>query len=432
MRARRRDPVRRTLAVFAVLGLVLLVIVGTVGVVVLRRVAIDRSIENARQLTALSARIVQPRVENGLVSGDADSTVRIASIVSEAVLHPPVAAVKIWAPDGTLVYGNDLQLIGRRFPAVAEEFHAVAPHTVVTRLADPAQPQNRDVPGADRLLVSFARLRTPDGTPLLFETYQRYSTIADSQRGLLSDFAPVLIVTLVAFAVLLVPLVLVLARRLRRAAEEREQLLLRAIDSSARERRRIAGDIHDGPVQELSGLGMQLAAEADRAREPETRSALGDAAAAVRASVRTLRSAIFGIYPPNVRAAGLGPALSDLTARLPGEGLELELDVGDPQGYGPDVDALIFRACSEALRNVEAHADARHIGVRVFRDDGRAVLEVKDDGRGLRGDDLALASDGGHLGLQLLRDVLRDSDGDLRISRARDGGTVVHVEVPVG
>jgi two-component system NarL family sensor kinase len=432
MSPRRHDPVRRAVLLSAVPGLLLLLVVGTVGVVVLRRIAVDRSLESARQLTALAARIVQPRVENGLISGDAESTARIASIVSDAVLHAPVVAVRMWSPDGTLLYANHVELIGRTRASAAELFHDVAPNAVLTRMTDASAAEVSDVPPSTRLLVSYARLRTPGGTPLLLETDQRFSTVADSQRRLLTDFAPVLVVALVAFAVLLVPLVVALARRLRRSGEEREQLLLRAIDASGQERRRIARDIHDGPVQELSGLGMRLSAQAERANEPETAGALKDAAAAVRGSVRTLRSAIFGIYPPNVRAAGLGPALSDLTAHLAGEGLQLELDVHDPQGYGQSVDGLIFRACREAIRNVEAHADARRVAVSVFRRNGRAVLEVRDDGRGVREGDLSEAREDGHFGLQLLRDVVRDSDGDVQVVPRENGGTLVHVEVPVG
>jgi two-component system, NarL family, sensor kinase len=431
MSSRRHDPVKRALLLSAVLGVLLLAVVGTVGVVVLRDIAVDRSLENARQLTALSARIVQPRVENGLVSGDAESTAKIASIVSDAVLHPPVVAVKIWSPDGLVVYADDVKLIGRRVPSTVELFHRVAPDTVLTRMSDASEADIPGVSGSMRVLISYARLRTPGGTPLLLETDQRFSTVANSQRQLLTDFAPVLVVALVAFGVLLVPLVLGLARRVRRAGDEREQLLLRAIDASGQERRRIARDIHDGPVQELSGLAMRLSAQAERVRDPEAAAALSDAAMGVRGSVRTLRSAIFGIYPPNVRAAGLGPALSDLTAHLSNEGLQLDLDVRDPQGYGPEVDGLLFRACREAIRNVEAHAGARHVAVSVFRRNGRAVLEVRDDGRGVREDDVSGAAAGGHLGLQLLRDVVRDSDGDLKVGPAVDGGTLVHVEVPV-
>jgi signal transduction histidine kinase len=428
----RHDGFARTLLVFIGLGVLILALVGFAGVTVLRKVANDRSIESARQLAALSARIVQPRVEAGLISGDAEASVKIASIVSEAVLHPPIVSVKIWAPDGTIVYSNNLKVIGERFASTAAILSTLSPGEVLTTSSDPSAPENSDVPTDSKLLVSYVRLRMPDGTPLLFETYQRFSSVADSQRRLLGDFAPVLVVTLVAFALLIVPLVWGLARRVQRAGREREDLLQRVIDASAQERRRIAGDIHAGPVHELAGLAMRLSAQSKRADDPGQREALADTASAVRGSIRTLRSAIFGIYPPDLQAAGLGPALSDLTARLASEGVEVTMEVSDPAGYGPRVDELVYRACQEALRNVLQHANARHVVVRVHRDKERAVLEVRDDGRGLEGTDLEHARDNGHFGLQILRDVIKDSRGELDLAPADDGGTVMRVEVPIG
>ncbi|MDP9302371.1 MAG: histidine kinase [Actinomycetota bacterium] len=431
MTERRHDGFARTVLAFVGLGVLILVLVGLVGMVVLRRVAIDRSIESARQLTALSARIVEPRVDEGLISGDAEASVKVASIVSDAVLHPPIVAVKIWAPDGTIVYSNNLKVIGRRFTSAANILQQLSPNDVLTRLSDPSAPENQDVPTDSKLLVSYARLRMPDGAPLLFETYQRFSSVADSQQRLLGDFAPVLVVTLVAFAVLIVPLVWALARRVQRAGREREELLQRVIDASGQERRRIAGDIHDGPVHELAGLAMRVSAQSNRAADPSQRRALADTADAVRGSIRTLRSAIFGIYPPDLQAAGLGPALSDLTARFPAEGLDVAMEVADPAGYGPRVDELLYRACQEALRNVLAHARARHVAVRVYRDEDRAVLEVRDDGRGLNEANLDRARADGHVGLQILRDVIRDSDGDLSLAPVDSGGTVLRAEVPI-
>jgi signal transduction histidine kinase len=72
------------------------------------------------------------------------------------------------------------------------------------------------------------------------------------------------VVTLVALALLMIPIAWILASRVRTAQRERERLMQRAIESSDRERRRIAGDLHDGPVQELAGLSMRLSASAER------------------------------------------------------------------------------------------------------------------------------------------------------------------------
>src|SRR5204862_7894796 len=106
---------------------------------------------------------------------------KVASIVSDAVLHPPVVAVKIWSPDGVVVYADDVELIGRRFPSTAELFHQVALNTVLSRMSDASAADIPGVSGSMRVLVSYARLRTPGGTPLLLETDQRFSTLADSQ-----------------------------------------------------------------------------------------------------------------------------------------------------------------------------------------------------------------------------------------------------------
>jgi len=145
--------------------------------------------------------------------------------------------------------------------------------------------------------------------------------------------------------------------------------------------------------------------------------------------VRTLRSAIVGVYPPNLQSAGLGPALADLTARLPSEGLEVSLDVADPAGYGEVVDQLLFRACQEALRNVEKHAGATHVGVLVRREGATVVLEVSDNGRGIPSERTPSAQ--GHLGLQIVEDLVRDAGGSVRVAAGERGGTVVRVEVPI-
>ena len=188
---------------------------------------------------------------------------------------------------------------------------------------------------------------------------------------------------LIAFAAIMIPLAWVVYRRMQRAARDREALLQRAVNASDLERQRIASDLHDGPIQEMAGLAMRLSALSELVDDPAAKGALDDSAGAVRGSVATLRSAIVGVYPPNLQQAGLGPALADLTARLPSEGLSVTLDVADPAGYSAPVDELLYRACQEGLRNVQAHANAKTVSVRVRRDGDQAVLEVTDDGRGV-------------------------------------------------
>lgn len=428
---KRNQTVARTVLSFAGLVLVVLLLVAGVGIAVLRKVATDESIQQARELGALSARIVQPRIDDGLVTGDAEASVKVASIVNDAVLHDPIVAVKIYETDGTVVYSSDLKVLGQRFPNVARIVSGLAPGEIHIEQVDPSLEENRDVQGGGSLLASFVPIQTPDGTTLVLETYERSASVANSRQQLLSAFAPVLLVALIAMALLLVPLAWVLARRVERASQQREAALKRAISVSDTERRRIAGDIHDGPVQEMAGLALGLSAKAKLTRGVSERAALEEAAAAVRGSIRTLRSAIVGVYPPNVEAAGLGPALADLAARLQSEGLTVEMEVADPKGYGPQVDELLFRACREGLRNVEEHAGATHVAVRIHRDGGRAVLEVQDNGRGIPDAETGRRRYDGHVGVQILREIVQDGGGTMSVRPSPDRGTILRAEVPI-
>jgi len=425
---KRSDSLARPIIAFALLGLLVLIAVALSGIVVIRRLATEQALNEARQLTEVSARVVERRVTNGLISGDALATGAVARVVGDAVLHDPIVRVKLWTRDGTIVYSDDTRLIGHTYPLGAEDLQALEGGGVEAEVSDLSQPENRFERKYRELLEVYTQIRAPDGTPMLFETYQLSASIAARRRELATTFAPVLVITLLALALLEIPLAWALGRRVRATQREREHLMQRAIDASDRERRRIAGDLHDGPVQELAGLSMQLVAAAEHANDPEDGIVLRESASAVRGSVRTLRAAVVGVYPPNLRQSGLSAALSDLVARLGARGIETELDV-DGGPFGPEVEALLYRAAQEALRNVEEHAAARHVRVMVAQEKTLAILEVADDGRGIVTEDAERARADGHMGLKILGDLVRDGGGTLWVRPHESGGTVVRVEV---
>jgi len=419
----------RTLTVFVLLGVMALTFVAVAGVVVIRRVATDQALAEARQLADVTSHFVQRRVTEGLLTGDAESLAAVALVVSFAVLREPVVRVKIWTQDGRIVYSDKSELIGSRYALDTAELEALGSRDkVVAELSELGNPENRFEVDFGELMEVYTRIETPDGTPLLFETYQRASKIADRRRELAAAFVPVLIALLATFALLVVLLAWVFVRRVRAASRERERLMRRAIESSDRERRRIAGDLHDGPVQELVGLSMRLSAAGEKVDDPASSATLRESASSVRGSVRTLRSAIVGIYPPNLRQAGLAAALSDLISRMDPQGIEATLEVDPGADFGADTDELLYRAAQEALRNVEAHAGAAHVRLTVRREDDRAVMEVTDDGRGIATQDAEEALADGHMGLSILFDIVRDGGGVLTVGPNDGVGTVVRVE----
>jgi len=429
---RRADSLGRPLALFALLALAALALVAGTGVVVIRRVATDQALAEARQVTEVSARLVERRLHDGLLTGGAIASGAVARIVHDAVLVEPVVRAKLWTRDGEIVYSDEARLIGSTYDLDDDDLQVLDEGGVVSEVSDLSRPENRFERSFGELLEVYTRVETSPGrTPLLFETYQRASSIAERRRELTATFVPVLVATLVALALLMVPLAWILASRVRGSQRERERLMQRAIESSDRERRRIAADLHDGPVQEMAGLSMRLSAAAGRAADGASAEVLQESASAVRGSVRTLRSAVVGVYPPNLQQVGLAASLSDLLARLASQGVHATVEVDPAETFGPDVDALVYRAAQEAVRNVEEHAGASTVRIVVTRADGAARLEVTDDGRGIDDARIEQARREGHVGLSILEDVVADGGGRLSVRPRAPTGTVVRVEVPM-
>jgi signal transduction histidine kinase len=94
-------------------------------------------------------------------------------------------------------------------------------------------------------------------------------------------------------------------------------------------------------------------------------------------------------------------------------------------------EVALFRALQEALSNVARHAGAREVDVRLEVRDGRVVLEVTDDGRGLpAGARLEDFERAGHLGLAGMRERIQGLGGSVRVAEAPRGGMRVTVMVP--
>ena len=141
-----------------------------------------------------------------------------------------------------------------------------------------------------------------------------------------------------------------------------------------------------------------------------TRTTLLDTASSLRGGLRSLRSLLVEIHPPDLNAATLPAALDDLCAPVSASGVAVELQVGDLADVGVQDAALVWRVAQEAVRNTLRHARATTMSVDL-RADGRAlVLTVEDDGIGFEPGSVDATA---HYGLRGLESLVRDHGGVL-------------------
>ena len=435
MAARDSDPSFARLFVrFTLTGLVAMVVIGAAGFAILRREATADAISQAKDLSRLAGRgIAAPLITRGVLAGDPAALGRFDRVVRGRILSgTPIVRVKIWDQAGRVVYSDAPGLIGKAFPLGADELHSLRGGGTIADESNLSRPENRSERSFRQLLEVYAGIRAPDGRRLLYEDYERASTIAATSKREWMSLLPALLGALLVLYLIQVPLAYSLARRLAARQREREQLLRRAIDASDMERRRIAADLHDGTVQRLAGVSLSLAASANAAGaagEAGARTQLERAAAETRETIRELRTLLVDIYPPTLERSGLRAAMNDLVAPLSAAGVRVSLDVPGDLQLPAGVEALVYRVTQEALRNARTHGDPTAVELTIETHQRSAILCVSDNGRGFcpdAGDDRA-----DHFGLRLMRDLADHAGGTLQVLSSPGHGTLVRLEVPL-
>jgi signal transduction histidine kinase len=188
-------------------------------------------------------------------------------------------------------------------------------------------------------------------------------------------------------------------------------------------RRKLERDLHDGAQQRLVGLALDLRLAREKGEEdPQAAAAmLDDASAELARATEELRELARGIHPAVLSDRGLKAAVESLAKRAP---LPVEIDASLEGRLPGPVEAAAYFVVSEALTNVVRHSDADRAEVGISRDNGRLVVEVRDDGSG--------GADPAGSGLRGLADRVAALDGSLRVEDPAAGGTVVRADIPLG
>ena len=418
-RERRSDSLRREIFRFvipAVLGIALLL---GLSLLAAMNAARQQSIQEAEAAATWLARsVVTPLLDEDLTSGKGRSIRQLDASLDWSVEGSDVIDVRLWNSEGVIIYSNDPRLLGEKF-SLPQDLAG----ELIAEPVNPDLPENRYLDPSREMVQVSLPVRGTDDAGYLFQISRLQDTVQQDARNIWLSFAPILVGSVALLGLMLVLLGISMARRISAESESRQALLQHAIDSAETERRRIAAELHDGPVQNLAGLSFTLAALSHRASaegQSEDSSALNEASLQSREAVRELRSLLVDIYPPNLEMSGLAAAIHDTIDGL-GPDVVVSSDVADLPDLDPQTRAVIYRIAREALVNVEKHSHARGVSVALTQNDGEIRLHVADDGEGF---DPTIVKDG-HMGLRIISDLAHTSGGRLDIRSTLGAGTEI-------
>ena len=224
-------------------------------------------------------------------------------------------------------------------------------------------------------------------------------------------------------------------RRLRTQQEQRwRRYVQQATRAQEEERRRIARELHDVAVHELLLISRRLIEVAD---DPDIARRIAEQVADVQQRVGAVTAELrrfSGELRPSVLShLGLPAALEWLTTELGRRSCVQAGPVveGQPRRLSDEDELALFRIAEEALRNVERHAGAASVSLRLRFRQAQVDLEIADDGVGFdQPTSLEDFACDGSLGLLGMRERAESSGGTLRIESAPGAGTRISVSLP--
>ncbi len=223
-------------------------------------------------------------------------------------------------------------------------------------------------------------------------------------------------------------------QELLNASHELRELSARILQAQDEERRRIARELHDGAGQLLAALGMEasnLARESDRLSS-RAASSLSNIESLVRQMTKDIRTMSHLLHPPLLDDVGLQSAITDYVKGFAERsGIQVSLDLQAAfERLDRDYELSLFRIVQECLTNIHRHSGSKTAGIRIFRDDGALVLEVRDEGRGMRAERMSeIQSSGSGVGIRGMRERALQLSGTMSIE-SDASGTRIRVVIP--
>jgi signal transduction histidine kinase len=217
-------------------------------------------------------------------------------------------------------------------------------------------------------------------------------------------------------------------QELRLVNEQRKRLLARLVNAQEEERRHVAEDIHDGPIQDIVVASMLLQEMGAGVTNPVAGELATSVEAAIDRALEGLRGLLSQLRPQALDEDGLESALRRHVDGL-GARFDVRIDSRIEHEPGADLGLALFRISQEALANIRKHARADVVSIQVREKNDGYLVCIQDDGVGFSPPEI-LQSGPGHLGLSSMRERAEMWSGWCRVQSLPDAGTTVEVWLP--
>jgi two-component system NarL family sensor kinase len=246
-------------------------------------------------------------------------------------------------------------------------------------------------------------------------------------------------VVVVIFAVAgLVAYLLYNRNRLKQEAKLQAEIILQQdlaskgiIEAEERERKRIAGDLHDGVGQMFSAVRMNLSGLQERVKfEDESTENLYDKTLAlVDESCKEVRSISHNMMPNVLLRAGLASAVKDFIDKIDSRKLKVNLEtVGLKDRLDSDVEMVLYRVIQEAVNNVIKHSGANHLDIQMVKDEEGITATIEDNGVGFDANNKDKFEG---IGLKNIKTRIEYLKGSVEFESAPGKGTLVAIHIPI-
>ena len=368
---RVRSWARLEVMAFFVVPLMVLAAVATTTVIVSERIARANALTNAESIARRFTQLLLAPLLGEALNGVPGRWDELDRIVSNRLSDGSITFLVVWSTDGRILYASVPEAVGDKFPPSEELLAAVGGDVVSEVDEEPESSYQGRVTGP--MVEVYVPVRSGD-MALVVEAYFSYDGIEEQAALLRGEIIPLALGALVVLQLVQIPIATALARRVRRQETERAELLRRGLTASERDRRAIAGDVHDGPVQDLAGVSYGLSALRPKVPE-ENQPNVDRMVGAIRRAVQSLRQLMVDLYPPDLHgarpASGAGgprrPAARRGSHRDRARDGDAGAESGErrhglPHGQGGADERLASRAGQERLGHALPHRAQRGAG----------------------------------------------------------------------